>query len=59
MLVIFDVPDGGAAAVISGVVVAAEVLQNVKLTRLLTQAEVVQVRQKAIQVRAAYKPPGK
>src|SRR5262249_3881040 len=37
VLVIFDVPDPGAAAAISGVVVAAEVLQNVKLTRLLTQ----------------------
>jgi uncharacterized protein with GYD domain len=59
VLVIVDVPDGGAAAAVSGVVVAAGVLQNVKLTRLLTQAEVVQVRQKAIQVSAAYKPPGK
>jgi uncharacterized protein with GYD domain len=59
VLVIFDVPDPGAAAAISGVVVAAEVLQNVKLTRLLTQDEIMQVRKHAAQVRSAYKPPGK
>src|SRR5262249_26047487 len=47
-LVIFDVPDPGAAAAISGVVVAAEVLQNVKLTRLLTQDEIFQVRKHAV-----------
>jgi len=59
VLVIFDVPDPGAAAAISGVVVAAEVLQNVKLTRLLTQDEILKVRKHAVQVRKAYKPPGK
>src|SRR5215472_13681220 len=58
-LVIFDVPDPGAAAAISGVVVAAEVLQNVKLTRLLTQDEIFQVRKHAVQARKAYKLPGK
>ena len=58
-LVIFDVPDPGAAAAISGVVVAAEVLQNVKLTRLLTQDEIFQVRKHAVKARKAYKPPGK
>jgi len=30
----------------------------VKLTRLLTQDEVMQVRQKASKLRAAYTPPG-
>jgi hypothetical protein len=59
VLVIFDVPDPGAAAAISGVVVAAEVLQNVKLTRLLTQDEIFQVRKHAVKVRSAYKPPRK
>jgi hypothetical protein len=59
VLVIFDVPDPGAAAAISGVVIAAEVLQNVKLTRLLTQDQIMQVRKHAVQVRGAYKPPGK
>jgi len=58
-LVIFDVPDPSAAAAISGVVVAAEVLQNVKLTRLLTQDEIFQVRKHAVKARKAYKPPGK
>src|SRR5262249_6721188 len=58
-VVIFDVPDPGAAAAISGVVVAAEVLQNVKLTRLLTQDEIFQVRKHAVKARKAYKPPGK
>src|SRR5262245_2753097 len=59
VLVIFDVPDPGAAAAISGVVVAAEVLQNVKLTRLLTQDEIFQIRKHAVKVRSAYKPPRK
>jgi uncharacterized protein with GYD domain len=59
VLVIFDVPDPGAAAAISGVVIAAEVLQNVKLTRLLTQDEIFQVRKHAVKVRSAYKPPRK
>jgi len=58
VLVIFDVPDPGAAPAIVGVVVAAGTLQNVKLMRLLTQDEVMQVRQKASKLRAAYSPPG-
>ena len=58
VLVIFDVPDPSAAPAIVGVVVAAGTLQNVELTRLLTQDEVVQVRQKAAKLRAAYTPPG-
>jgi uncharacterized protein with GYD domain len=58
VLTIFDVPDPTAAPAICGVVVAAGTLQNVKLTRLLTQDEVMQVRQKASQLRAAYTPPG-
>jgi uncharacterized protein with GYD domain len=59
VLAIFDVPDPGAAAAISGVVVASGALHHVKLTRLLTQDEVVPIRQKASQLRSAYKPPGK
>src|SRR5262249_5696888 len=58
-IVFFDVPYPGAAAAISGVVVAAEVLQNVKLTRLLTQDEIFQVRKHAVQARKACQPPGK
>jgi hypothetical protein len=58
-LVIFDVPEPNAAAAISGIVVASNTLHNVQLKRLLTQDEVVQVRQKAAQLRGAYSPPGK
>ena len=58
VLVIFDVPDPSAAPAITGVVVAAGTLQNVRLTRLLTQEEVVKVRQTAVKLRAAYTPPG-
>lgn len=58
VLTIFDVPDPSAAPAIVGVVVAAGTLHNVKLTRLLTQEEVMQVRQKANKLRAAYTPPG-
>jgi uncharacterized protein with GYD domain len=58
VLIIFDVPDPSTAPAISGVVVSAGALHNVKLTRLLTQDEVTQVRQKATQLRAAYTPPG-
>jgi uncharacterized protein with GYD domain len=59
VMVIFDVPEPGAAPAICGVVVASGALHHVKLTRLLTQDEVMQVRQKASQLREAYKPPGK
>ena len=58
VLVIFDVPDPGAAAAISGVVIANSVLHNVKLMRLLTMDEVTHVREIASKVNAAYKPPG-
>ena len=39
VLAIFDVPDPGAAAAISGVVVASGALHHVKLTRLLTKTK--------------------
>jgi uncharacterized protein with GYD domain len=58
VLTIFDVPDPSMAAAISGIVVAAGTLQNVKLTRLFTQEEILQVRQNAAKLRAAYTPPG-
>jgi uncharacterized protein with GYD domain len=58
MLTIFDVPDPSAAPAISGVLVASGAIHHVKLARLLTQEEVIQVRQKAKQLRDVYKPPG-
>ena len=59
VLTIFEVPDPNAAAAISGIVVATGPLHNVQLKRLLTQDEVVQVRQKAAQLRGAYTPPSR
>ena len=59
VLVIIDVPEPGSAAAITGVVVAAGTLHNVRLQRLLTQDEVMDVRQKASKLRGVYKAPGK
>src|SRR6266850_570108 len=50
VLVIFDVPDPSAAPAISGLVVASGAIHNVTLTRLWTQDEIMQVRQKAVQL---------
>ena len=58
VLVIFDVPDPIAAPAISGTVVASGDIYNAKLSRLWTQDEITQVRQKASQLRGAYTPPG-
>jgi uncharacterized protein with GYD domain len=59
VLVIFDVPDPAAAPAIAGVAVAGGAVHDVKLTRLMTQDEVGKVREKAREVRGAYKAPGK
>jgi uncharacterized protein with GYD domain len=58
VLVIFDVPDPNAASAICGVVVASGAIQHPRLRRLMTQDEVLHVRQKASKLRQAYKPPG-
>jgi uncharacterized protein with GYD domain len=58
VLVIFDVPDPASAPAISGIAVAGGAVQNVKLTRLLSQDEVISVRQIAARIRGAYKTPG-
>ena len=59
VLVIFDVPDPEAAPAIAGIAVAGGAVHNVKLTRLMTQDEVGKVREKARDLRGAYKAPGK
>ncbi|MGC1356769.1 MAG: GYD domain-containing protein [Xanthobacteraceae bacterium] len=59
VMVIFEAPDQTAASAVSTVVVASGGLQDVKLVRLIAQEELVQIRQKASQLRGAYKPPGK
>ena len=58
VLTIFDVPDPTTAPAIAGIVVGAGTLHNVKLSRLYTQDEIIQVRQKASKIRASYSPPG-
>lgn len=59
IMVIFDVPDPNAAPAMTGIFVASGAAHNVTLTRLWTQDEIKPVRQKASQLRGAYKPPGK
>jgi uncharacterized protein with GYD domain len=58
VLVIFDVPDPAMAPAMCGVAVSAGSIQNVELTRLFTMEEIADIRQKATQLRGAYKPPG-
>jgi uncharacterized protein with GYD domain len=58
VLTIIDVPEPSMAPAIAGIVVAAGTLHNVKLTRLMTQDEVLQIRQKASKLRSSYSPPG-
>jgi uncharacterized protein with GYD domain len=59
IMVIFDVPDPNAAPAMTGILVASGAAHNVTLTRLWTQDEIKHVRQKASELRGAYKPPGK
>lgn len=58
ILVIFDVPDPGAAPAIVGTVVASGAIHNASLTRLWTQDEIKKVRETASKLRGAYTPPG-
>ncbi len=58
VLLIIDVPDPDMAAAMCGVTVSTGSLQNVELTRLFSMEEIAKVRQKAGQLRGAYKPPG-
>ena len=59
VLIIFDMPDPEMAMSMTGVAMAGGAIHNIKLTRLMTQDEVKSVRQKARQLRGAYKAPGK
>jgi hypothetical protein len=43
---------------ICGVAVSAGSVQNVQMTRLFTMEEITGIRQKAAQIRGAYRPPG-
>jgi uncharacterized protein with GYD domain len=56
-LAIFDVEPNKAPA-ISGLIMSTGTVRNIKLMRLLTQDEVVAVRQTGKQLKDAYRPPG-
>jgi hypothetical protein len=58
VMVIFDVTDPAMAPAITGVAVSAGTIQNVQMTRLFTMEEIKGIREKAKQIRSAYKPPG-
>ena len=58
VLLIFDVPDPAMAPAMCGVAVSAGAIHNVELTRLFTMEEIADIRQKARQLHAVYKPPG-
>ena len=58
VMVIFDVTDPAMAPAVTGVAVSAGTVQNVQMTRLFTMEEIAGIRQKARQIRGAYKPPG-
>src|SRR5271166_748471 len=57
-MMIFYVSDPAMASAICGVAVSSGTIHNVQLTRLFTRDEIVGIRQKARQIRGAYKPPG-
>jgi len=57
-MVIFDVPDPDMAPAMCGVAVSSGSVQNVQLKRLFSMDEISGIRQKARQIRGAYKPPG-
>lgn len=58
VLLIIDVPDPAMAPAMTGVAVSAGTIQNPELTRLFTMEEIADIRRKAGQLHAAYKPPG-
>ena len=58
VLLIIDVPDPAMAPAMVGVAVSAGTIQNPELTRLFTMEEITDIRQKARQLHAVYKPPG-
>ena len=57
VLVIIDV-DPSKAPAIGGLVMSTGTVRNLRLMRLLSQDEVVAVRQTAKQLQSAYKPAG-
>ena len=58
VLTIIDAEPTAAAAIL-GVVVAADSVRDVKMTRLWTNDEVLAVRKKRVELQSAYKAPGR
>lgn len=58
VLVIFEVGDAEMAAAMAGTVVAAEAIENTRVSRLFTHAEMDSIRDKRRKIGAAYKAPG-
>ena len=58
VLTIIDAEPTAAAAIL-GVVVAADSVRDVKMTRLWTNDEVIAVRKKRVELQSAYKAPGR
>jgi uncharacterized protein with GYD domain len=57
-LLIFDVPDPQQAAAICGIIKSSGAVENVRITRLFTMDEIIEVRGKAKAIAGAYKPAG-
>jgi uncharacterized protein with GYD domain len=57
VLAIIDLPDAMTAPAIGGVIMATGAVENYRLMRLMLPEEVVGVRRKAAQLKAAYAPP--
>jgi uncharacterized protein with GYD domain len=57
-LVIFEVNDPAMAPAIAGVAASSGSIQNLHLQRLVTQEEIISIRQNASRIASAYKAPG-
>ena len=57
-MLIFDVTDPASAPPIAGIIASSGAVQNLQFSRLATMEEVTGYRQKAQQLRGAYKAPG-
>lgn len=59
VMLILDVADADTMSAITGVFLSAGTVHNPKMTRLHTMEDHANIREKALKLRRAYKPPGK
>jgi uncharacterized protein with GYD domain len=57
-MVIFETNDSAVAPAMVSVAVSSGILQNVRLERLLTQDEIINIRENAQKIAGVYKGPG-